>query len=448
MALLHIPHRDGDSIVVSGAPLLKKQSIVYTGQKMDFIWEEAGISLHFPAATLQGDIEVSVKVLTNVEDNCIMPHGYRLMPMVSAVYKITASAKLPAPVRVRMAHCAIVDKEDSLVHMVAHCTSPYRFKPYQKGNFPLGESYSEVEITRFSVWATFCKYIGLILPLAIHVVHFSDSTAHVAVTKNIPAHCKAVAEKYENATKVKSYTMTCSYTTTEITFSEAWPISQEESRVNMIPSPAQIETSIICGYEPGCIIPKIELEPEWITDGQRTEIKTQIRVKGGVRGLTFPLSFKPPMQSREQPVLESPPPQHQPLDEPSYQCQPLQVQHPNQDQPQTNQPQQQLNRSDRPTLPQLHDFPTESGVIKIIQRIGAKNHIFGIHLLNDGTGDVTGNIEADHHGNQIRITEAILKKWLEGTGKTPQSWTTLITVLRGIELNVLAKEIEDNLLQN
>ncbi|CAI8034965.1 Ankyrin homolog [Geodia barretti] len=160
---------EGDNIIVSGAPLLNKQSFVYTGRKMAFFWEDAGINLHFPAAACEEEIKISVKVLTNVEDNCIMPDGYRLMPFASAVYKITASAKLSAPVKVRMQHCAVVDKEGSLVHIVAHCTSPYRFKLLHKGKFPLGDTYGEIEISRFSVLGTIFNFLGLVSTLAIHV---------------------------------------------------------------------------------------------------------------------------------------------------------------------------------------------------------------------------------------------------------------------------------------
>ena len=102
----------------------------------------------------------------------------------------------------------------------------------------------------------------------------------------------------------------------------------------------------------------------------------------------------------------------------------------------------------KPTLPLLQRFPTKSGdVIKIIERIGTSNHDLGIRLLNDDYGTITANIEAQYkHDPPSRTTEAILQKWLQGTGRTPQSWHTLITVLREIELNILAEMIEENLL--
>ena len=83
----------------------------------------------------------------------------------------------------------------------------------------------------------------------------------------------------------------------------------------------------------------------------------------------------------------------------------------------------------KPTLPLLQRFPTQSGgAIKIIERIGAsKNHDLGICLLNDDHGALTGIIEAQYKRDPpTRATEAILQKWLLGTGRTPQSWHTLI----------------------
>ena len=102
----------------------------------------------------------------------------------------------------------------------------------------------------------------------------------------------------------------------------------------------------------------------------------------------------------------------------------------------------------KPTLPLLQRFPTQSdGVIKIIERIGTKHHELGIRLLDDKDGMITAKIEAQYkHDPPSRTTEAILQEWLRGTGRTPQSWDTLITVLREIELNTLAQDIEDNLL--
>ena len=113
----------------------------------------------------------------------------------------------------------------------------------------------------------------------------------------------------------------------------------------------------------------------------------------------------------------------------------------------TKHPLPRLHISQIPTLPLLQRFPTAfGGVINIVERIGTKNHQLGIRLLNDDTGAITSIIEADHRHNMTRTTEAILQRWLEGTGRTPRSWPTLIAVLKEIDHNFLAQEIEVNTL--
>ena len=101
---------------------------------------------------------------------------------------------------------------------------------------------------------------------------------------------------------------------------------------------------------------------------------------------------------------------------------------------------------DTPTLPLLQHFPTQSGNINILERIAVRSHSLGIRLLKDDTGAITSNIEVRYRPDQTRISEAILQRWLEGTGRKPQSWATLVTVLQEIGLSVLAKEIGKNLL--
>ena len=104
--------------------------------------------------------------------------------------------------------------------------------------------------------------------------------------------------------------------------------------------------------------------------------------------------------------------------------------------------------SDRPTLALLQQLTTPSGgSINIIQRIGQESHILGILLLNDTHGNITANIERQYKHDQCRITEEIFHKWLNGTGRTPQSWATFVTKLREIGMAALAHEIEQNMAQ-
>ena len=47
-----------------------------------------------------------------------------------------------------------------------------------------------------------------------------------------------------------------------------------------------------------------------------------------------------------------------------------------------------------------------------------------------------------HLNDAERINKEILERWLVGTGKKPVTWTTLVEVLRDIELSILADDIE------
>ena len=281
------------------------------------------------------------------------------------------------------------------------------------------------------------------------MVYFRDGTAHIAVTKNIPANRTAIREEHPNAT-FDEYTTACPWLTTDITFSEAEPPNQEGWRIKMEPYPSKLNIHSILSYERGCVIPKIGLEPEWIKDDEQPKEKNVfIRVEGGnVKSIA--LSCKPPEQPQDQPQL----PLHQLQDQPQLPLHQLQEQPANEHHPPPqgqqplNEPQLNLNdsqpkRSDTPTLPLLQRFPKLC--INIVERIATKHCQLGISILKDDTGAVNDAIEAQYRPDQNRITKAILQKWLEGTGRTPQSWATLITVLREIGLNVLAQEIEDNL---
>ena len=88
------------------------ESVEYTGTAVIYN-SPNGISLHFPrVAECETAIKISIKV---VNDGYILPEGYKDMDLVSSMFKITASADLPAPVTVRMEHCAIVEKDRKMI---------------------------------------------------------------------------------------------------------------------------------------------------------------------------------------------------------------------------------------------------------------------------------------------------------------------------------------------
>ena len=160
------------------------KSFVYTGKKEDFKWDEAGISLHFPAASCDKEIEISIAVVDILND-AIIPQRYRFMPAASATYRITASAPLPAPVKVKMQHCAVLEKEDSLAHIIAHEGPPYCFELLPGGKFPLGSTYGEIELTKFSLLRIVWQILGYRMSLSFHIFYMSKNKAIVTVTQNL-----------------------------------------------------------------------------------------------------------------------------------------------------------------------------------------------------------------------------------------------------------------------
>ena len=49
------------------------------------------------------------------------------------------------------------------------------------------------------------------------------------------------------------------------------------------------------------------------------------------------------------------------------------------------------------------------------------------------------------HGDPVDITVEILKQWLKGKGRMPNTWQTLVKCLRDTDLYVLADNIENSL---
>ena len=97
----------------------------------------------------------------------------------------------------------------------------------------------------------------------------------------------------------------------------------------------------------------------------------------------------------------------------------------------------------KPTLPELLKFTcTDDRVLNIPVEVATKYVNFGIFLLDDRTGSRVKIIAHKNHNDAEQINIAILQEWLTGKGKQPVTWTTLIEVLRDIELSTLAGDIE------
>ena len=89
-----------------------------------------------------------------------------------------------------------------------------------------------------------------------------------------------------------------------------------------------------------------------------------------------------------------------------------------------------------------------SGFKDIVAEIQNNHEHFGTLLLEDTNGNVVKGIEkANNNGDPVDITVEILRQWLQGSGRLPVTWQTLIKCLRGAKLNVAADYIEGALFQ-
>ena len=263
--------------------------MVYTGKACSHV-SQNGISFHFPASQSKCRVELRYKV---VNDDYVLPKGYEDMPLVSSMFEITTSDELPVPVTVRMEHCAIIEEDDSLVHMIAHGPPPYHFQPLLSGKFPLGGRYGEMQVKRFSIFTILAKKLGLKLSLSVQVFYNDNtSSATFVATKNLRPLISAVENKYAGAKKGLEQSVLCGYETEAITLTVPDP---QEGGWCVEPAfeTAQIETRLIREYREGRTPPNIHLKIKWTGEGQPVEKDIRIAVGGTISVDSFLLSCRP-----------------------------------------------------------------------------------------------------------------------------------------------------------
>ena len=99
-----------------------------------------------------------------------------------------------------------------------------------------------------------------------------------------------------------------------------------------------------------------------------------------------------------------------------------------------------------PTIKLLTSIPSlADGVRKnlnIIQRTSTSYIKLGMHLLDDDNCDIVYALREKYYHDPVEIVTAVYKMWISGSGRRPATWQTLVGVLRDIELNSLADDIE------
>ena len=91
-------------------------------------------------------------------------------------------------------------------------------------------------------------------------------------------------------------------------------------------------------------------------------------------------------------------------------------------------------------------FPLQDSKVDLTKEVGTKYLQFGILLLEDQTGARISALERELMKNAQNINYRVFYEWLQGEGRRPVSWETLVSVLEDIGLNQLAKSIRDTVI--
>ena len=97
-------------------------------------------------------------------------------------------------------------------------------------------------------------------------------------------------------------------------------------------------------------------------------------------------------------------------------------------------------------MPQLLNFKDGTSIINIPLRISTKYFNFGTQLLYDF--NYVRSLEQQWNRDSQQINTLILQEWLNGKGKEPRTWATLVEVLKDIELGELASQIKGSIMHS
>ena len=97
----------------------------------------------------------------------------------------------------------------------------------------------------------------------------------------------------------------------------------------------------------------------------------------------------------------------------------------------------------KPSLLDLRKFPGKHGTFDVMERIGINYSDFGMFLLQDHDLTKVSALELTWQRASLPICRDIMKDWVQGKGKLPVTYATLLHCLRDADLHSLAKDIED-----
>ena len=95
-------------------------------------------------------------------------------------------------------------------------------------------------------------------------------------------------------------------------------------------------------------------------------------------------------------------------------------------------------------MAELLHFCAGDSHINIPREVGTKYHNLGAQILRESFSYIR-SLERELHENAERINCQIFQEWLDGKGRKPTSWVTVVGVLNDIEMGELATKIETSL---
>ena len=100
--------------------------------------------------------------------------------------------------------------------------------------------------------------------------------------------------------------------------------------------------------------------------------------------------------------------------------------------------------TDGPTLKKLTYLVDgrKQKTLNIIQRTSTHYTNLSMFLLDDVNQHIVNSLKEKFHHDPEKIVTAVYERWIAGTGRKPVTWQTLVDVLRYIQLNSLADEID------
>ena len=95
------------------------------------------------------------------------------------------------------------------------------------------------------------------------------------------------------------------------------------------------------------------------------------------------------------------------------------------------------------SIPKLHELDRIKGngkVVKVIEKVASTWNKIAVRLYFNHHN--ISRISRDSHEQSVQAMSAVFTEWLEGKGRKPTTWETLITALKEGEFLTVASDLE------